>query len=84
MDLSYVTLQIIRHNKKTLIETSQFGGASTIQGELINIPYNGGNAVDGWTTAQTQSLSVSNDQVTFTFDVSSDAARDAWAIRLTV
>lgn len=63
--------------------SSQFGSAGTINAELINIPYNGGNAVDGWTTAQTQSLSVTNDQVTFSFDVSSDAVRDAWAIRLT-
>lgn len=63
--------------------SSQFGSAGTINAELINIPYNNGSAVDGWTTAQTQTLSVSNDQVTFTFDVSSDAVRDAWAIRLT-
>jgi hypothetical protein len=63
--------------------SSQFGGANKVNAELINIPYNNGNTVNGWTTAQTQSLSVSNDQVTFTFDVSSDAVRDAWAIRLT-
>jgi hypothetical protein len=63
--------------------SKKFGSATTVKAQLINIPYNNGGAVNGWTNSGSQqTLTVSNDQVTFNINVGSSATKDAWAVRL--
>lgn len=57
-----------------------FGSAAQVKADLVYLPYSNGGPVSGWTTISTQTIAVSNNAATVSFNV--DNGRDAYAVRL--
>ncbi|KAL9048426.1 MAG: hypothetical protein Q9162_007730 [Coniocarpon cinnabarinum] len=61
--------------------SSRFGSATSLRAQVYNIPYNNGGAVSGPTLFTTQTVSVSGNTATVTWNAAN--GNDGWAVRLT-
>lgn len=61
---------------------TRFGSAKTLKASIYNIPYNNGGTVTGWTLSSTQTVTVSNNAATVSFNAAN--GNDAWGVVLSV
>lgn len=61
--------------------SSRFGSATGLTARIYQMPYNSGAKVDSWTLSATQTIAVSGNTATVTFNRGN--AQDGWAVQLT-
>ena len=61
--------------------SSRFGSATSLRAQVFNIPYNSGGAVSGPTLFSSQTVAVSGNAASVTWNAAN--GNDGWAVRLT-